>query len=67
LEVEGLDPIDGSSVLDLAGGASAFGYGIAFAHVAVVLLVGPFALLILRPADLLGDSGQRAGPSTPGR
>jgi MFS family permease len=60
-------PLAVGVVLDLAGGASALGYGLAFAHVAVVLLVGPLALLILRPAGLPGDRGHRAGPSTLGR
>jgi MFS family permease len=44
-------------VLDLAGGQSVFGWGLAFAHVALVMVVGPLALLCLRPQALAGDHG----------
>jgi MFS family permease len=42
-------------ILDLAGGESVLGWGIAFAHVAVVMLFGVLALKFLRPAGLAGD------------
>jgi predicted MFS family arabinose efflux permease len=42
-------------ILDLAGGMSATGWGLAFLHVAVITLVGQLAFLALRPRDLLGD------------
>jgi MFS family permease len=44
-------------ILDLAGGRSVLGWGLAFAHVAVVMLVGPLALLVLRPQAMAGDRG----------
>lgn len=42
-------------ILDLAGGRSVFGWGVAFAHVAVIMLVGPLAIWLLRPKALAGD------------
>jgi MFS family permease len=42
--------------LDLSGGMSRLGWGIAFAHIAVVMLVGRIIFLFLRPSDLPGDS-----------
>ncbi len=42
-------------ILDLAGGESAFAWGIAFAHIAVVMGLGLLAMIILRPKDLSGD------------
>ena len=38
-------------VLDGLGGESVLGWGIGFAHVALVMAVGPVALLVLRPTD----------------
>jgi MFS family permease len=46
-------------VLDLAGGESVFGWGVAFGHLAIALMVGPLALILLKPAGLAGDT-QRA-------
>ena len=42
-------------LLDALGGESVLNWGLAFAHVAVVMLVGPAALALLRPKDLPGD------------
>ena len=50
-----LGPLATGLVLDLAGGESVFGWGIAFGYLAVILLVGPAAILMLRPKDLPGD------------
>ena len=47
-------------VLDLAGGQSVFGWGVAFAHVALVMVVGPVALIHFRPQALAGDYGATA-------
>lgn len=47
-------------VLDLAGGESLLGWGLAFGHLALVLLVGPLALILLNPADLPGDRPARS-------
>jgi MFS family permease len=46
-------------VLDLAGGESVFGWGLAFGHLAIALMIGPLALVLLKPAGLAGDA-QRA-------
>jgi MFS family permease len=50
-----LGPLALGATLDLLGGASVLGWGLAFGHVAVVLLLGALAFLWLRPADLAGD------------
>jgi MFS family permease len=42
-------------VLDLAGGQSVLAWGLAFAHMGVVMLAGPLALALLRPEPLPGD------------
>jgi MFS family permease len=61
-----LGPIALGVTLDLVGGASVIGWGIAFGHVTVVLVLGALAFVGLRPADLPGDRG--AGKSrTTGR
>jgi hypothetical protein len=48
-------------ILDLAGGMSARGWGLAFLHVAVVALIGQVAFVALRPRDLVGDRSRMAG------
>jgi len=50
-----LGPLFVGVVLDLAGGPSPLGWGLAFGHVALALIAGPVALALLRPADLAGD------------
>ena len=42
-------------LLDALGGETVFNWGIAFGHIALVLVIGPLALLILRPKDMAGD------------
>ena len=42
-------------ILHVLGGESVFHWGIAFGHVAVVLLVGSLAIRALKPRDLPGD------------
>ena len=42
-------------VLDISGGASPFGWGMAFLAVAAITGIGPLAMLILKPAGLEGD------------
>ena len=42
-------------ILDLSGGMSATGWGLAFLHVAVVALIGQIGFTVLRPRDLAGD------------
>jgi MFS family permease len=50
-----LGPLVLGATLDLFGGASVLGWGVAFGHVTVALLLGAGAFLWLRPADLAGD------------
>ena len=50
-----LGPLALGATLDLFGGASVLGWGVAFGHVTVALLAGALAFVWLRPADLAGD------------
>ena len=45
--------------LDALGGESVASWGLGFSHLALVMLVGPAALLLLRPRDLAGDATTR--------
>jgi MFS family permease len=53
-----LGPLVFGVILDLAGGESVLGWGLAFGHVAIALVVGPMALALLKPAGLAGDAGR---------
>ena len=59
-----LGPLALGATLDLCGGASVVGWGVAFGHVTVALLLGALAFVWLRPADLAGDraAGGRRPP-----
>lgn len=50
-----LGPLVMGIILDALGGESVRNWGIAFTHLAVVMIIGPLALRILRPSDLVGD------------
>src|SRR3989442_1156611 len=50
-----LAPLALGATLDLFGGPSVLGWGLAFGHVTVALLVGALAFVWLRPADLARD------------
>ena len=50
-----LGPLVIGFTLDAAGGASPMGWGLAFLSIAVILLIGPLAILILKPEPLAGD------------
>src|SRR5262245_408626 len=50
-----LGPLALGATLDLLGGASVLGWGVAFGHVTVALLLGALVFVWLRPADLAGD------------
>jgi MFS family permease len=50
-----LGPLVIGWVLDLSGGMSTLGWGLAFLHIAVVVLIGRVAFVALRPRDLAGD------------
>jgi len=42
-------------LLDALGSESVLNWGIGFAHIAVIMLIGPAVMLILKPRDLEGD------------
>ena len=48
-------PLTMGLILHVLGGESVIHWGIAFGHVAIVLLVGPLAIRALKPRDLPGD------------
>jgi MFS family permease len=50
-----LGPLALGVTLDLFGGASVVGWGLAFGHVTVALVLGALVFVWLRPADLAGD------------
>jgi MFS family permease len=58
-----LGPLALGVTLDLLGGATVLGWGVAFGHVTIVLLAGALAFVWLRPADLAGD--RQATPARP--
>ena len=50
-------------ILDLSGGMSPLGWGLAFLHVAVIALLGQVAFVLLGPRDLVGDRHRARGRS----
>jgi dipeptide/tripeptide permease len=48
-------------VLDWSGGMSPLGWGLAFLHLSLVVLLGQICFMALRPRALTGDRG----PATP--
>jgi len=54
-------------ILDLSGGMSTAGWGLAFLHVAFVVLIGQVGFTLLRPRDLTGDRPLSASPTAPHR
>jgi MFS family permease len=59
-------PLALGATLDLLGGASVLGWGLAFGHVTLVLFAGAIAFVALRPADLAGDRAAVAAPRATG-
>jgi hypothetical protein len=57
-----LGPLVLGVALDLCGGPSVLGWGVAFGHVTVALVAGAAAFVWLRPADLAGDRTAVAAP-----
>src|SRR5215470_2553197 len=55
-------PLALGATLDLAGGASVLGWGLAFGHVTLAVLAGWVAFVWLRPADLAGDRAPVTAP-----
>jgi hypothetical protein len=47
-------------ILDSAGGMSPLGWGLAFLHVGVVVLIGQIAFIWLGPRELAGDRASAA-------
>ena len=54
-------PIAIGWILDLAGGMSARGWGLAFLHVAVIGVIGQVVFVALAPRDLAGDRSRAPG------
>ena len=50
-----LGPLAFGAILDFGGSASVWGWSIAFAHLAVVMLLGPLVLVLMKPRPLAGD------------
>ena len=50
-----MGPLAVGFILDAAGGESVLGWGLAFAHLALITAVGPIAMLVLKPSGLAGD------------
>ena len=44
-------------ILDLAGGQSVLGWGLGYAHVAVIMSIGLLAMTVFRPKAIAGDHG----------
>jgi len=61
-----LGPLVLGATLDLAGGASVIGWGVAFGHVTVAVVVGALAFVWLRPGDLAGDRPAITAPRVAG-
>ena len=59
-----IGPLALGATLDLLGGASVLGWGLAFGHVTVALLLGALAFVWLRPADLAGDRSMSAATAS---
>jgi MFS family permease len=58
-------PLALGAVLDLSGAHTVLGWGMAFGHVTIALLLGTLAFVWLRPADLVGDRGLTSVHRTP--
>ena len=48
-------PLAFGAVLDLVGGDGVLAWGLAFAHMGLIMLAGPLVLAVLRPTALVGD------------
>ncbi len=48
-------PLVMGMILDVAGGTSAFAWGLAFLHIGIIMSVGPFAMWLFKPGPLEGD------------
>ena len=59
-------PLAFGAALDLFGADGVLGWGIAFGHVTVALLLGSLVFAWLRPADLAGDHSAAGAPAVAG-
>ena len=50
-----IGPLAFGWVLDLAGGGSPLAWGLAYASMGVVMVLGALALVAMNPAELTGD------------
>ncbi len=50
-----IGPLVMGVLLDWLGGESVINWGLGFAHLAVIMLIGPAAFAILKPRDISGD------------
>jgi MFS family permease len=55
-----IGPLVMGLILDSLGGESVLNWGIGFAHLAVIMIIGPAALKLLKPRDLSGDRPSRS-------
>ncbi len=55
-----IGPLVMGLILDALGGESVLNWGIGFAHLAVIMVIGPVALKLLKPGDLKGDRPSRS-------
>jgi MFS family permease len=54
-----IGPLVMGLILDALGGESVLNWGLGFAHLAVIMVIGPVALKLLKPGDLKGDRPSR--------
>ena len=59
-----IGPLVMGLILDALGGESVLNWGLGFAHLAVIMVIGPVALKLLKPGDLKGDRPSRS-PNRP--
>ena len=50
-----LGPLFLGVILDVLGGETVMNWGIAFAHVSVIMVIGPLAIKLLKPGELPGN------------
>ena len=60
-------PLAFGAVLDLVGGDGLLAWGLAFAHMGLIMLAGPLVLAALRPAALVGDREAAPRPRPTGQ
>ncbi len=56
-----MGPLCFGLVLDAFGGESTLAWGMAFAHLGLIVALGPLIILLMKPDELPGDGAGRAG------